>query len=129
MNHSAVNVSGASHAGATPAVNRYDPAYDPLLDATPGQGCDYAPTYWIGTGGELPADDGPVQGDMDADVVIIGAGFTGLTAAIALARDHGIKAVVLEANRGMGVQHTQWGAGAMCLRKVETFAVDRTLGA
>ena len=114
MNHSAVNVSGASHAGATPAVNRYDPAYDPLLDATPGQGCDYASTYWIGTGGELPADDGPVQGDMDADVVIIGAGFTGLTAAIALARDHGIKAVVLEANRAAWGCSTRNGGQAQC---------------
>ena len=41
--------------------------------------------------------------DTDADVVIVGSGFTGLAAALFLAREHGIKATVLEANR------TVWG--------------------
>ncbi len=82
----------------------FDPAYDPVVAKTPGQGRDYAPTYWIGTAGPTPEDDGPIHGDVDADVVIVGSGYTGLSAAIHLARDHGIKAVVLEAN---GVA---WGA-------------------
>ncbi|MEM7635237.1 MAG: FAD-binding oxidoreductase, partial [Pseudomonadota bacterium] len=76
----------------------YDPHYDPLVDAGPGHNRDYAPTYWIGTAGTPPPDDGPVSGDMDADVVIIGSGYTGLSCAIHLAREHGIKAVVLDAN-------------------------------
>jgi glycine/D-amino acid oxidase-like deaminating enzyme len=77
----------------------YDPAYDPLVSDGPGRNRDYAPTYWAATAGVAPDDDGPVTGDMDADVVIIGSGFTGLATALFLAREHGIKAVVLEANR------------------------------
>lgn len=76
----------------------YDPTYDPAVAPHPGHGRDYAPTYWIGTAGELPADDGPVRADIDADVVVVGSGYTGLSCAIHLAREHGIKATVLEAN-------------------------------
>ena len=79
---------------ATQARVPYDPSYDPLMDKTPGLGRDYAPTYWIGTAGEPPADDGPVTQTMEVDVAIIGAGFTGLTAAIFLAQEYGIKATV-----------------------------------
>ena len=76
----------------------YDPRYDPLVDAGPGHNRDYAPTYWIGTAGTPPEDDGPVSDDMDVDVVIVGSGYTGLSCAIHLAKEHGIKATVLEAN-------------------------------
>ena len=82
----------------TRALDRYDPTYDPLVASTPGCGQDYSPTYWIATAGEPPADDGPIDSDREVDVAIIGSGFTGLSAAIALARDHGIRATVLEAN-------------------------------
>jgi len=88
------------HVQPVPIPNApYDPAYDPLVDRTPGRGRDYAPTYWIATAGAPPADDGPVNGDMDVDVAVIGSGFTGLACALFLAREHGIKATVLEANR------------------------------
>ena len=40
----------------------------------------------------------PVTGDMDVDVVVVGSGYTGLSCAIHLAKEHGIKATVLEAN-------------------------------
>ncbi len=76
----------------------YDPHYDPIVDAGPGHNRDYAPTYWIGTAGPPPADDGPIESDVDADVVIVGSGYTGLSCAIHLAKEHGIKATVLEAN-------------------------------
>jgi len=76
----------------------YNPKYDPLTDATPGHNQDYAPTYWVATAGERPDDDGPVTQDMDVDVVVIGSGYTGLSTAIHLAKEHGIKATVLEAN-------------------------------
>ncbi|MFC2251697.1 NAD(P)/FAD-dependent oxidoreductase [Labrys portucalensis] len=76
----------------------FDPAYDPIHAPDPGNGKDYAPTYWIGTAGTPPADDGPVTRDLDVDVAIIGSGYTGLSCAIHLAREHGIKATVLEAN-------------------------------
>lgn len=77
----------------------YDPRYDPVVDTGPGHNRDYAPTYWIDTAGPAPEDDGPVSADFDADVVIIGSGYTGLSTAIHLARNHGIQAVVLEANK------------------------------
>ena len=88
---------------ATEPTAPYDPAYDPLVSVTPGHGRQYAPTYWIGTAGEPPEDDGPITQDIDVDVAIIGSGFTGLTTAIFLAQEYGIKATVLEANR------TAWG--------------------
>ena len=81
----------------------YDPHYDPLVHATPGHGRDYAPTYWVASAGHFPDDDGPVAADMDVDVAIVGAGFTGLATALFLAREQGIQAVVLEAN------HSAWG--------------------
>ena len=84
---------------ATPALDRYDPLYDPLRDVHPGVGRGYAPTYWLAAAGEPPGDDGPVAADRDVDVVIVGSGFTGLTCALFLAREHGIRATVLEANR------------------------------
>lgn len=54
-------------------------------------------TYWAVTGGPEPAGMGPLQGDLDAEVAIIGGGYTGLSAAYHLAREHGVQAVVLEA--------------------------------
>jgi len=87
--------------GFVPAVGReaYNPTYDPLASPNVGHGMRYAPTYWVGTAGTAPEDDGPVAADQDADVVIIGSGFTGLATAVFLAQEHGIKATVLEANQ------------------------------
>lgn len=85
------------------ALAPYDPRYDPLVARNPGRGTDYAPTYWVASAGTPPDDDGPITQDTDADVVIVGSGFTGLATALFLAREHGIKATVLEANR------TVWG--------------------
>ncbi len=79
-------------------VAPFDPFYDPLTAPTIGKGSDYAPTYWIGTAGAPPEDDGPVTSDIDVDVAVIGSGYTGLSTAIHLAKMHGIKAHVLEAH-------------------------------
>ena len=84
---------------ASIALAPFDPAYDPLVAPNPGRGKEYAPTYWVATAGTPPADDGPIDHDTDADVVIVGSGFTGLATALFLAREHGIRATVLEANR------------------------------
>ena len=81
-----------------PQAAPYDPHFDPLVSG-PGTDQRYAPTYWVDTAGPPPEDDGPVRADMDADVVVIGSGFTGLATALFLAREHGIRATVLEANR------------------------------
>ena len=50
----------------------FDPLYDPMTASGLGPKSDYAPTYWIGTAGPAPEDDGPVTGDMDVDVAVIG---------------------------------------------------------
>lgn len=89
-----------------PADTRYDPQYDPLVMPTPGAGRDYAPTYWVASAGTPPPDDGPVLRDMEVDVAVIGGGSTGMSTALYLAQDHGIGAVVLEANQ------TAWGCSS-----------------
>lgn len=89
-----------------PADTRYDPQYDPLVAPNPGAGRAYAPTYWVASAGTPPDDDGPITHDIDADVVIIGSGSTGISTALYLAQEHGIKAVVLEANQ------TAWGCSS-----------------
>ena len=71
--------------------------------ATPGRG----PTTRRPTGSPAPArrrdDDSPIAQDADADVVIVGSGFTGLATRCSSPARHGIKATVLEAN------HAVWG--------------------
>ena len=53
----------------------------------------------MASAGAPPEDDGAITQDTDADVVIVGSGFTGLAAALFLAREHGIRATLLEAIR------------------------------
>ena len=77
--------------------------YDPLHDVSPGCGQPYPDSYWADISGTPPEHDGAVSQDIDADVAIIGAGYTGLSCALHLARNHGIKAHVIEANQ------TAWG--------------------
>lgn len=84
----------------------YEPTYDPLVNATPGEGTAYAPSYWVASAGEPPPDDGPIRSDMDVDVVVIGSGSTGMSTALYLAQDHGIAATVLEAGQ------TVWGCSS-----------------
>lgn len=77
--------------------------YDPLVARSPGTALPHSPSYWTATAGGEPMDDGPASSALEADVAIIGGGYTGLACAYFLARDHGVKPLVLEANR------TGWG--------------------
>lgn len=92
-------------AAAAP-LDAYDPRYDPLVAPTPGANQAYSPTWWAASAGPAPEDDGPLRGDIDVDVAIVGSGSTGMAAALYLAQDHGMAAVVLEANQ------TAWGCSS-----------------
>ncbi len=62
------------------------------------------PSYWEATATPLSFSPERCVSAREADVAIIGAGYAGLSAALALARDYGVKTVVLEAGR------PGWGA-------------------
>jgi gamma-glutamylputrescine oxidase len=76
-----------------------DKIYDPLLSDNPGHGESYTDTYWKDTAGTAPSDDGPISAMTDCDVAIIGGGYTGMSCAYFLAKEYGIRAIVLEANK------------------------------
>jgi glycine/D-amino acid oxidase-like deaminating enzyme len=62
-------------------------------------GAAHVDSYWAATGGAEVAGCDPVADDIDTDIAIIGGGYTGLSTAYHLARDFGLRAHVLEANR------------------------------
>ena len=62
------------------------------------------PSYWEDTAGPRDLAASPLGAEESADVAIIGGGFTGLSAALHLARDFGVDVRVLEAG------HIGWGA-------------------
>ncbi len=72
-------------------------AINPTDLARPGD--SHVGSYWAATGGAEVAGASPVAGDIDVEVAVIGGGYTGLSAAYHLARDHGVAAHVLEAHR------------------------------
>ena len=77
--------------------------YDPLKDASPGRGNRYPTSYWADKSGAAPTNNGQITSDIQVDVAIIGSGYTGLSCALHLAEQHGIKSHILEANQ------TSWG--------------------
>ncbi|MDP7591694.1 MAG: FAD-dependent oxidoreductase [Litorilituus sp.] len=81
--------------------------YDPMLEKSPGCGLQYPNSYWsdiaYNNNDEKNECDGQLDQDTEVDVAIVGAGYTGLSCALHLAREHGIKAHVFEANQ------TAWG--------------------
>ena len=90
--------------------------YDPLFATGPGVGLDHPPSYWAATAGPIPPDDGPAPRQAEAELAIIGGGYTGLSCAYHLAHHYGIKPVVLEANRpGWGCSGRNGGFARMAL--------------
>lgn len=61
-------------------------------------------SYWEATATDVDVSAPALSGDESCDVAIIGGGYTGLSAALHLARDHSIDVRVLEAG------HIGWGA-------------------
>jgi gamma-glutamylputrescine oxidase len=86
----------------------------------------YPPSWYAGTAPSLPLQP-PLQGRVQADVCVIGAGYTGLSAALHLAQ-MGARVVVLEAQRiGFGASGRnggQVGSG----QRVDQMALERWLG-
>lgn len=78
---------------------RPDGLHDPLTATHPGRDLAHVPSYWQATAGPPPETDGPLTGDRDCDIAIVGGGYTGLSCATFLGHRHGIRAVVLESNR------------------------------
>jgi glycine/D-amino acid oxidase-like deaminating enzyme len=78
--------------------------FTPVFDRSLYDTAALQPSYWEAT---AERHDWPsLPGDEACDVAIIGGGYTGLSAAYHLARDHGIEAVVLEAGP------IAWGASS-----------------
>ena len=65
---------------------------------------DPEPSYWEATQGDTDLVAAPLIGNEQCEVAIIGGGYTGLSAAYHLCRDHQVEATVLEAG------HIGWGA-------------------
>ncbi len=53
---------------------------------------------WRDTSRERPLHGKPASGNLKGDVIVIGAGYTGLSCALHLAADHGRQVIVLEAD-------------------------------
>ncbi|SEA01348.1 NAD(P)/FAD-dependent oxidoreductase [Alkalimonas amylolytica] len=72
--------------------------YDPLRDKNPGCNAPYPASYWAELGQDR-ASCPALQQNCTADVVVIGAGYTGLNAARVLAERFSQQVVVLEAHQ------------------------------
>src|SRR3982750_1860599 len=78
--------------------------FTPVFDRSLYDASTLQPSYWEAT---IARRAYPVlPGDTSCDVAIIGGGYTGISAAYHLAKDHGIDAVVLEAGP------IAWGASS-----------------
>jgi len=81
--------SPARRSGPTPPPRRHDASHDDR-SRPPA-------TWWHASGGPPPVQVDPLAGDIDVGIAIVGGGFTGLSAALHLARDHDADVRVLEA--------------------------------
>lgn len=91
------------------------------------------PSYWEATARPLDVDTAPLSGSASCDVAVIGAGFTGLTAALRLREEYGIDVRVLDAAEpGWGASGRNGGfvsSGSTKLswqQLIKTFGLDDT---
>lgn len=75
--------------------------YDPLVDALPPSNQHYPNSYWSSIEGreKHATTCGVLQGHKQSDVVIIGAGYTGLSCALHLAENYNVECTIVEANQ------------------------------
>lgn len=71
--------------------------YDPLVSSSPPATNQHVASYWADTCHQPVATDGALTGDQTCEIAIVGAGYTGLSAALHLGRDHGVSATVVDA--------------------------------
>ncbi len=83
------------------------------------------PSYWQATANPSTQNYSPLQTDESCDIAIIGGGYTGLSAALHLARDHSIDVRVVEAG------HIGWGAsgrnGGFCCIPATKMSIDQMI--
>lgn len=72
--------------------------YDPLVDQDIGQDAAYPTSYWADNTEHITPFT-HLQHNIDTDVVIIGAGYTGLSCGYQLAKQFSREVVILEANK------------------------------
>lgn len=73
--------------------------YDPLHDVNPGPHRPYPNSYWLQQTSSAQFPQTATELPATADIVVIGAGFTGLNAALELAETYQQQVVVVEANQ------------------------------
>jgi glycine/D-amino acid oxidase-like deaminating enzyme len=86
-------------------------------------------SWWRDSLAAPPPDYSELEGDQQADIVIIGGGFTGLSASYHLAKEHGIKAIVLErAYPGWGASGRNGGFCCMGSSRVSWLDMPKKFG-
>lgn len=87
------------------------------------------PSWWQASAPTLEAAAAPLEGDHDCEVAIIGGGYTGLSAALHLARDHHVQARVLErASIGWGASGRNGGFVCVGASKLSYPQMQRLYG-
>jgi glycine/D-amino acid oxidase-like deaminating enzyme len=87
------------------------------------------PSYWEASAPACDLRYQPLEGDAVCEVAIIGGGFTGLSTALHLARDHGIEARVLEAGAiGWGASGRNGGFCGLAATKLSITGMIRRYG-
>ena len=87
------------------------------------------PSYWEATAGPPPEGCVPLAGDEACDIAVIGGGYTGLSAALHLARDLGVDVRVLEAGRiGWGASGRNGGFNCVGAAKLSGAAMLKRVG-
>jgi len=88
-------------------------------------------SFWESSAGEPVSNCAPLQNDAQCDVAIIGAGYTGLSAAYHLSRDDDVEVRVLEAGvpgwgaSGRNGGHCCFGGAGLSAREIsQQFGVD-----
>ena len=87
------------------------------------------PSYWEAGFPERPEFGRPLDGDKECDVAIVGGGYTGLSAALHLARDFGMNVCLLEAGPiAWGASGRNGGFNCLPATKMPVQQMIRTYG-